>query len=138
MPLRSLLHEYTRWALKHAKTSSSKLDVNLPFIDVYDAEGLALYHGSVADGSVGVLDDFPASIKSARRPMAAPTLLETFAMVPAFGPLSNEVHAGHAYTVLSVTVKNCKPCQAHDLAFASLRNRSRGLGVRMLEIELEK
>lgn len=142
MPARDLLHNYTLWALRHVRdTKSSKLDIKVPFIDIYDAFGRVIYHGDDAASNAAVLSGMPNILASLASPSSLgskavfPSLQEMVDMIPAFRDRFKEIQ-GRKDTVLSVTLTGCAPCAPQDAGIAKLRSREEALDVRVLEVEL--
>jgi hypothetical protein len=135
IPLKDFLHKHTLWAVNHV-SKDTKVDIKLPFAAVYDSGGRLAYFGDDIARNIEMLSSLPAPPKASPNATPFPSLQEVTAVIPALKERLRETTGG--YTVLSVTLTNCKPCSTQDGAVARLASRTDSTKVKVVQVELEQ
>ena len=137
-PATELGQGFLAWRSIHAEArkQTPTLKLDLPSLDYFDADGQPLYHAEDSGKNAEFLRNFPKSSQSLSRISGRPTLREMCDMFTAVRSQSSLLIKKQP-TVFAVTYAEWADAEAQNKAVAMFRKRAQGLGIRVLEIQLQ-
>jgi len=137
MPLTDYLRAIVSWELAHGNHSvSTKLNLKIPSLDIYDPDGQLVYHGEDTVKNAELLNRLPAGVDGLKPVSPQQSFTRALDVVSDFQKKSGAITSAKKYTIYSTTATRCANCKTQEQAVEQILSK-KSLGMNILRLTLQ-
>lgn len=137
IPLNDYVRAILTWELAHGNhTVSTKINLRVPSLDIFDPEGQLIFHGEDTAKNAELLQRLPAGLAGLKPLSPQQSLSRALDVVADFQKKSNAITSAKKYTIYSTTATKCAPCRTQEQAVERIVS-TKGLEMNILRLTLQ-